>query len=81
MLMNTEQNNKNYCEMKGQILLKMGKELHTCNSAKHQLRLSATIRGLWNLTGKQLVTALNRLQVDTNRVNLNLHFLHQCRDL
>lgn len=56
--------------MKGQILVKTGKELHTCNSAKHRLKLSATIQGLWNLTGKQLVTALNRLQIDTNGVNL-----------
>lgn len=68
--MNTEQSNKNYCETKGQILVKTGKELHTRNSAKHRLRPSATIRGLWNLTGKQLVTVLNRLQIDTNRVNL-----------
>lgn len=68
--MNTEQSNKNDGEMKGQILVKIREDLHKCNSAEHQLHPSATTWELWNLTGKQLVTVLNRFQIDTEGVNL-----------
>lgn len=70
--MNTEQSNKNDGEMKGQILVKTREDLHKCNSAEHQLHPSGTTWELWNLTGKQLVTVLNRFQIDTEGVNLGL---------
>lgn len=39
--MNIEQSNKNYSEMKGQILVKTRKDLHKCNSDEHRLCPSA----------------------------------------